>query len=93
MLTKQQAEIFLKKLDPMERVLKYAYEHGEIIVDASKATHLSEEQIVHTHMTHLDYSLENGKNLCIIRHNRHRCTTMSLSNCRTYFPGNATTTS
>ena len=54
MLTKQQAEIFLKKLDPMERVLKYAYEHGEIIVDASKATHLSEEQIVHTHMTHLD---------------------------------------
>ncbi len=71
MLTKQQAEIFLKKLDPMERVLKYAYEHGEIIVDASKATHLSEEQIVHTHMTHLDYSLENGKNLCIIRHNRY----------------------
>jgi len=71
MLTKQQAEIFLKKLDPMERVLKYAYEHGEIIVDASKATHFSEEQIVHTHMTHLDYSLENGKNLCIIRHNRY----------------------
>lgn len=71
MLTKQQTEIFLKKLDPMERVLKYAHEHGEIIVDASKATHLSEEQIVHTHMTHLDYSLENGKNLCIIRHNRY----------------------
>ncbi len=131
MLTKQQTEDFLRKLDPMEKLMKYAYEHGENIAWPHE---LSEEQIVsykavlndilqdydkdcelykicgfsynrfppvyekpdshtqghplthtpagranppgssrytHTHMTHFDYSLENGKNLCIVRHNRY----------------------
>lgn len=111
MLTKQQTELFLKELDPMEWVLKYAHEHGENLnttasldtkrLDAYKAvlsyvfkdydwncklhkicafsqnptetSHEPEQKTrdMRTHMTHMDYSLENGKNLCIVRHNRY----------------------